>query len=191
MYEKLSNRMAWFLIKNGVGKNEYLEVYAYGFENVISTIFNTIILLLFGVTLGLGREILVYMCFFAMLRNNAGGMHKSTHFSCVFTYGVVAFFHIMVLKGVFQNDRLFAMGICVVYLVTAFLLVFKYAPADSKNKRLCENEKEIQKNKSRKVLMIEAGVILGMVLGQQEWLAMVATAAVMTQAITLLPIINN
>ena len=191
MYQKLSNRMARFLIQNGVGKSEYLEIYAYGFENVILTIFNTIILLLLGSILGFGKEILVYMFFFAMLRNHAGGMHKNTHFSCVLTYGLVAFFHIMVLKGVFQNDRLLAMGICVVYLVTTFLLVFKYAPADSKNKRLCENEKEIQKIKSRKVLVIEAGVILGMILVQQDWLAMVATAAVMTQAITLLPIINN
>lgn len=191
MYEKLSNRMACFLIKNEVGKNEYLEVYAYGFENVISTIFNTIILLLIGVTLGLGREILVYMCFFAMLRNHAGGMHKSTHFSCVFTYGVIAFFHILVLREIFQNDRLFAVGIGIVYLITTSILVFRYAPADSKNKRLCEKEKEIQKIKSRKVLVIEAGFILGMILGQQDWLAMVATAAVMTQAITLLPIINS
>lgn len=191
MYEKLSNQMAQFLIRNGVGKSKYLEVYAYGFENVISTIFNTIILLLIGVTLGLGREILVYMCFFAMLRNHAGGMHKSTHFSCVFTYGVIAFFHILVLREIFQNDRLFAVGIGIVYLITTSILVFRYAPADSKNKRLCEKEKEIQKIKSRKVLVIEAGFILGMILGQQDWLAMVATAAVMTQAITLLPIINS
>ena len=138
MYEKLSNQMAQFLIRNGVGKSKYLEVYAYGFENVISTIFNTIILLLIGVTLGLGREILVYMCFFAMLRNHAGGMHKSTHFSCVFTYGVIAFFHILVLREIFQNDRLFAVGIGIVYLITTSILVFRYAPADSKGmKKVC------------------------------------------------------
>lgn len=191
MYEKLSNQMAQFLIRNGVGKSEYLEIYIYGFENVISTVINMMILFLIGWGLGLEKEILIYMIFFAILRNCAGGMHKNTHLSCVFTYAVIAFAHILILKGVFQSNCQLARGICVVYLLVAFVMIFRYAPMDSENKRLSEEEKKVEKMKSRKTLVIEVGSVFLMVLFQQEWLAIVATAAIMIQSVTLLPIINN
>lgn len=98
MYKKMSNAMTEYIIQKEVGKPEYYEIYAYGFENLISVIANTIFLLLLATVVGLEKEIMIYMLFFSSLRNCSGGMHKDTHLSCIITYASVAFIHIGIMK---------------------------------------------------------------------------------------------
>lgn len=78
-----------------------------------------------------------------------------------------------------------------VYLIASVYLVFRYAPMDSENKRLSEEEKITQRRNSRRVIWIEVGVVIGLIIGQYEWLAVVAAAATVTQSLTLLPILNK
>ena len=191
MYQKLSNQMAQYLIKNGVGKREYIDVYAYGFESIISTTMNTIILVGLGFIFGWCEEILIYIIFFAGLRKHAGGMHRNTHLSCILTYGMIAFLHIQILKKLFQYNEQIVMHICLIYFVLVIILIFKYAPVDSANKRLSQEEKSIQRLKCIQNLIIEIGIIIGMMIFRQRWLAVVAMAALVTESMMLLPILNN
>lgn len=191
MYKKISNAMTEYIIQKKVGKREYFEIYAYGFENLVSVVVNTIFLLILATIVGLEKEIIIYMIFFAGLRNCSGGMHKDTHLSCIMTYASMAFMHIGIMKYLYQWNHYAAFILLSVYMLISIWLVFRYAPKDSKNKRLSEEEKIIQKRYSRRVILIEVGIVMGLLLCQHEWFAVVAAAAIITQSLSLIPILND
>ncbi len=192
MYKKISMKLANCLIANDLVKSEYKDIYAYGFENIISTVFNCVVVLFAGYITNLTIEFMIYMLFYGMLRSYSGGFHQRTHLRCVNSYILFAMSHIMIMKYVMRISMKLSVTIMILYLSLAVYIIFLYAPVDSINKSLDKEERCIQEKKSRRVLVLE--IILIFLIGylwKKGWIAMVATLAVFSQSITLLPIWNQ
>ena len=84
MIARLSKRMASFFVRNKVIKNEDEEVYEYGLQLLLSTVFNGIIALILAIISGTVLQCIYYLAVFVLLRKSAGGFHAKTHFGCCF-----------------------------------------------------------------------------------------------------------
>lgn len=90
MYYVLSEKAAWYLVANRIGKKEYLRIYTYGFECLIATMGNIMVVFLAGLLFNMEKELAVYMIFYSILRMQSGGCHQASHVKCIFWYLILA-----------------------------------------------------------------------------------------------------
>ena len=98
MYKQIALKLTSCLIENHMGKKEYAEAYAFGFENIVSTVANCIFVSFIGYLTGFIIEVIIYMIFYGGLRNCSGGYHRKTHLSCIVIYTMFAISHIVIAK---------------------------------------------------------------------------------------------
>ncbi|MGN0378147.1 MAG: accessory gene regulator B family protein [Butyrivibrio sp.] len=82
MIARLSKRIASFFVRNEIIKCEDKEVYEYGLQLLLSTVFNGIIALILAIISGTVLQCICYLAVFVLLRKSAGGFHAKNHFSC-------------------------------------------------------------------------------------------------------------
>lgn len=100
MIARLSKRMASFFVRNKVIKNEDEEVYEYGLQLLLSTVFNGIIALILAIISGTVLQCIYYLAVFVLLRKSAGGFHAKTHFGCCCILVTVLSLFVMFIKFV-------------------------------------------------------------------------------------------
>ena len=100
MIARLSKRIASFFVCNEVIKSEDEEVYEYGLQLLLSTVFNGVIALTLAIISGTVLQCVCYLAVFVLLRKSAGGYHAKTHFGCCCILAVVLSLFIMFIKFV-------------------------------------------------------------------------------------------
>ncbi len=149
MIARLSKRIASFFVRNEVIKSEDEEVYEYGLQLLLSTVFNGVIALTLAIISGTVLQCVCYLAVFVLLRKSAGGYHAKTHFGCCCILAVVLSLFIMFIKFV-PNE---AYGI-VATIAVAFsvVIILMFAPLEHENKPIIDRDK----NRLRKISVIYA-----------------------------------
>lgn len=149
MIARLSKRIASFFVCNEVIKSEDEEVYEYGLQLLLSTVFNGVIALTLAIISGTVLQCVCYLTVFVLLRKSAGGYHAKTHFGCCCILAVVLSLFIMFIKFV-PNE---AYGI-VATIAVAFsvVIILMFAPLEHENKPIIDRDK----NRLRKISVIYA-----------------------------------
>ncbi len=149
MIARLSKRIASFFVCNEVIKSEDEEVYEYGLQLLLSTVFNGVIALTFAIISGTVLQCVCYLAVFVLLRKSAGGYHAKTHFGCCCILAVVLSLFIMFIKFI-PNE---AYGI-VATIAVAFsvVIILMFAPLEHENKPIIDRDK----NRLRKISVIYA-----------------------------------
>ncbi|HBR02726.1 MAG TPA: hypothetical protein DD738_08950 [Ruminiclostridium sp.] len=125
------------LLKQDIVKEEDREIYVYGFEAMLSTVVNTVIVIAIGIFAGLLSQTLVFLISFAVLRVFCGGYHAKTHFGCIFTFLVL--YGLAMVSAAFIPLQYAAALSCFIGAVST-LFIFKYAPIEHKNRPILDNE---------------------------------------------------
>ena len=149
MIARLSKRMASFFVRNEVIKSEDEEVYEYGLQLLLSTVFNGIIALILAIISGTILQCICYLAVFVLLRKSAGGFHAKTHFGCCCILAVVLSLFIMFIKFV-PNEAYGIVATIVVAFSVVIILIF--APLEHENKPISARDK----NRLRKISVIYA-----------------------------------
>lgn len=149
MIARLSKRMASFFVRNEVIKSEDEEVYEYGLQLLLSTVFNGIIALILAIISGTILQSICYLAVFALLRKSAGGFHAKTHFGCCCILAVVLSLFIMFIKFVPNEAYGIVATIAVAFSVVIILI---FAPLEHENKPISDRDK----NRLRKISVIYA-----------------------------------
>lgn len=131
MYLSIANNLATFLIRHNVVSEKDREVYAFGFQAVISRIGTVAYLTIAGLVLGAVPEAVVFYFTFMLSRKYAGGYHASTYIRCNATYlctfaasvGLYRFSLLWQYAGVFVS----------VLLVFAVVTVWVFSPIENPN----------------------------------------------------------
>lgn len=131
MTHRISQSIAYFLLRKSFISEEKINVYIYGFEIIISDALLILGLLIIMMIFNLTLEMCAFLIVFITLRHQAGGYHASNHLKCniifVTAFGIV----ILLLKILSLN----AMNCCC--LITSFaglILIYILAPIESPNK---------------------------------------------------------
>lgn len=138
MITRLSKKMASFFARNKVIKSEDEEVYEYGLQLLLSTVFNGIIALVLAIISGTVLQCVCYLAVFVLLRKSAGGFHAKTHFGCCCILAVVLSLFIMFIKFVPNEAYSIVSAIAVVFSVVIILI---FAPLEHENKPISDRDK--------------------------------------------------
>ena len=85
MISKLAKGTACFFVDNKIIEVEDSEVYAYGIELLLSTIFNLIIAIIIALISNEFIPCVINLTAFVTIRMYAGGYHADTHWGCMLT----------------------------------------------------------------------------------------------------------
>lgn len=82
MLNTMAKRITKCLVEDGIISSDLADVYIYGFEVLVSSLFSTLLILFIGT---LGRrfiETIIFLIVFIGLRSFTGGFHASTYWLC-------------------------------------------------------------------------------------------------------------
>lgn len=146
MLSLIVNRITLFFSVNKIIKEEDREIYAYGLELLLSTVFSLIAVVVISIIFGRFFETLVFLAIFILMRIFAGGYHASSHLRCffilMFAYAVflilLTYFDKSLYVWISNGFGLFSLGI-----------IFWLSPVEDKNKPLSSKERKVFRLKSR------------------------------------------
>lgn len=140
MLEKASKSITNILCKKGIVRDEFSDVYQYGFELLLSFLMSTGLVILAGIILNRFIETLFFLLVFISLRSFTGGFHAMRYWICtVSTFGVYSF--VMIVSSfVSVNFPAFY----ILLLIGSIILYIK-APVENPNKELTNKQKNKHK----------------------------------------------
>lgn len=141
----LSNHLVDFLLHKGAIRQEDRDIYVYGYQIIISSMFGIILVCILGVLLKRLPESLTFLVVFIITRQYCGGYHAGTFFKCCVLF-IFSYLTILLLMKLIIDRIVIYQIICLllIYIVT----IFKYAPVENENKMLSDKTKALNRKKS-------------------------------------------
>ena len=159
--KKLATLVTDVWVKAGFIPSADVQVYLYGVELLISTIFNLCNLVLISVLFGNPLTLIPYLISFIPLRMFGGGYHAKTHWGCV-AITSAAYFVTCLFTTVIANKSLQIIYFAV--SIVGFLLLLALAPVPAKNKPLSPKEMHSYKAISLIMSLALIGLALAVIL---------------------------
>jgi accessory gene regulator B len=161
-----------------------MQVYAYSIEVLSSLLINLIILSITAHLLDKWLQLVTFIIFFSGLRIYAGGYHAKTHIECMSISFII--FTISALCSTYFKQ--FGEFILIFGILFSSLMIFVFAPSESDNKPLSNNERKKYKMISRITVIILslAVVFLYFVKIQTDFIYITASVAMIIECFSLL-----
>ena len=142
MLHSLAEKIAVFLFDE---KDKYpLEIYTYGMELLISSILETVILLILGILLNKFIETLIFIFAFSAIRFFTGGYHAKTYSGCAIVTVFVYQFTLSCYEILWKYLSDYLICIYTLVLLISLLLIVKFAPIENVGKSI-ENKQKIKR----------------------------------------------
>ena len=166
MFAKCAQSLTAYFVKKEIITEDDEEIYTYGFELLIPSIFAVTVALLIGVIADRFFASLVFMFVYCSLRRQAGGFHAKTHFRCTFSF-VFMYCLVMYLtsfEGVNERIVLFSP-----LLLISCLLFALFAPVDNSEVQFGKKTKQEMKCKACILLFLYEMIIFYCVYIEKGW----------------------
>jgi len=135
----LSAKIASHLSETAAIAKEDEELYSYGFFVMLSKLLFLLIATVFGLTLHVTAESIVFFVLFCLIRAYAGGVHAPTETSCTMLTTTAIFLCVLGIRVAREyNLSVTAAGIM---LLLSLICVIALSPLDSEEKPLSRDEK--------------------------------------------------
>ena len=85
----MAEKMAFFLVRKDIVKEDKAEIYSYGLEILFATVTNGILVAAASLLLGVFWQSVLMLVPFMLIRANAGGFHAETHIGCMLGFVTV------------------------------------------------------------------------------------------------------
>ena len=145
MLHKAALRLSRALAGMGIFEREDTDVYAYGFELMLSTAINIAAVIVISLVLGAPLSWIFFLLAFIPLRVTAGGYHARTHWVCITVFS--AAYAVLLLPAIFLPALMtpaFLTGVSAVN----FLAVLLLAPLPASEKPLDEKTRAVNRRRS-------------------------------------------
>ena len=149
--EKISQKVARRLVENGNIRKEYEAVYQYALKSVLILGTNVLLSLLIGIVLGKVGYCVLFLCAMIPLRSNAGGYHAPNLALCY----ILSFTSLITTLLLADMDSWSGGILLAVAAVVSTIIILKFAPLDTKNRRLDNKEKRRIGDKARWIVGAE------------------------------------
>lgn len=150
--ERLSEKLARYIIKAGAVSEESYAIYQYGFQIGLEMLCCFITCLVISVYLHMIPEFTVFTIIFILLRTYAGGVHLNSFRSC-YLCSVIVQTALLIISGICRLP--IAMAWAIILMSNA--LILKYTPVETMNRELDSDEK----HHCRKItIRIVAGILI-------------------------------
>lgn len=157
--DKLLDKTMNFLYKNNDNMDEeQAEVIRYGLELLFIKISFFVCTMIIGIVMGSFFECLIFTILFSNIRTLAGGYHANTRIQC-FIISMLTFTSVLCLLKIVEIYEYILLPIAVVAIILS-IVIWEYAPVDTDNKRLDNDEKILFRKKTRKMIITEIVIAL-------------------------------
>lgn len=187
MVNVISIRVANNLLKKQIiEKNQYKKT-VYGLEIILSTSLQIIGLILIGNILRILNQIVFITIGFTVLRVFAGGYHANTCLKCFLLSSLMFITGIQIAKLIQGN--IYAI-IAIIFICS--ILLKKYSPRDSTNKKLTDKEKILNRKRSLITfcIVIIIFTVIYIVFPSTRLYSVLVITGLFFESLTLLPIFN-
>lgn len=127
-----------YFASKGEYSKEKINVYAYGFELLISTVLNALGLFIISIVMGIVIEAVLFSLAFILLRTTAGGYHAKHHWSCFLTTNIGFVLFAVIL--IFMADTV-VLPYIVFTTVLNSTIIWSFSPIRAENNPLREEQK--------------------------------------------------
>lgn len=131
MLNKISNKLATHLAKNKIIQCDEISLYVYGFELLISFLFSTLTIIVFGIIFNFITETVVFLLVFILLRSYSGGYHALTYSFCT-CVTLIVYATTVLLSHCLTITREFFF----VLIVAGIVILSIFAPVKNPNKEI-------------------------------------------------------
>ena len=145
MYVQLAKRITNAFVNKGSIKNADFDVYAYGFQILLSSISYALIFILISIVTNTLLESLFFFLGFYVVRSFCGGYHASTYLRCHILFAVNHLVFIGLIR--YFPSSLLDIAIIAIYIFCC-ISILSFAPVDHKSKRFIKNEYKTFRKKS-------------------------------------------
>lgn len=145
MIKRLAAGASTYYSSRGIIARDKQEVYAYGFELLISTILNIAGILIISMYYGSILCAVLFMLAFVPLRLSAGGYHAKHHVSCILGFNTIFLGFVLLLKHI-DPDVLSLYSL--ISVTVSAIFVWCFAPVEATNKPLKSEQRQHQRTNS-------------------------------------------
>ena len=145
MSEKISGIITDFLLRKNVIKEEEKEIYHYGYETLIYSIQQMMLILALGMIMNRKIETFTFLMVFVSMRKYTGGYHARSRLGCTFMT-VVCYLMVLVLGEWLMNMK----NGCIIllFLVLLCVVIFShYVPMEHPEKPLTKTQRRESRKK--------------------------------------------
>lgn len=103
-----------------------LDEIRYGLEGFYLTLTKMVVIIPLAFLLGVGKELILMLIFYNLLRENAGGLHATKSWMCWLSSSIIFLFFPLLSKRI-----VFTLTWKVILGIIGIILIFIYAPADT------------------------------------------------------------
>lgn len=175
--------MASFFASNNVIKSEDEEVYEYGLQLLLSTVFNGIIALILAIISGTVLQCICYLAAFVLLRKSAGGFHAKTHLGCCCILAIVLSLFITFIKFVPNEVYGIVAAIAVAFSVVIILM---FAPLEHENKPISYKDKSRLRKISIIYLVLFALLVFALFIAKLKMIMICVALGMFTASSSML-----
>lgn len=185
MTEYLCNMTLKILCRNSIIEEENIEVYHYGLELILATIFKFIGLMVIAAITGLVMETIIFIMFFCSLRLQAGGYHAKSIMGCFIGMVSFTFISISLVKLLPIHNQL---NYILLSIIVSKYLVFTFAPLENENKPSTKEQKIEYRYRSLVTVMIESVIIFLLIYLNKEFIyfGTIASTGFLIESLTLI-----
>lgn len=141
-FETLSHKIGNNLVHSNVIKEEDVEIYIYGINQILVSVLNVSSTLIIGLILGMLLESIIFMAAYIPLRTFAGGYHAKTPTRCYILSLIIIIIVLAGIKYISVLDIVYY-----VVLTAEVLIIILLSPVEDRNKPLDEIEEKVYKNR--------------------------------------------
>ena len=183
MSEKISGIITDFLLRKNVIKEEEKEIYYYGYETLIYSIWQMLLLLVLGMIMNRIVSTVIFLMVFVSMRKYTGGYHAETRMGCTFMT-VVCYVTVLVMTGWVSTTKkgYIILGFFALFCVFIFV---RYVPVVHPEKPL----NKMQRRESRKKCGLLGTFYLVILLLTYDVLRIVPYIVLSTMVVTAVLII--
>ncbi|MGB8452051.1 MAG: accessory gene regulator B family protein [Anaerocolumna sp.] len=135
----LSKNIASFFVKYGVAKEEDEELYIYGLQTILSSIFSLSLILIIAYIKRNMIETGFYLVCLVLMRSYTGGYHAKQYWSCCFM--TLSFY----LLNMYIGRTAASYNLLFIYYLVSIFIILRFSPLENKNRPI--REKDIPKFK--------------------------------------------
>ena len=159
MLSRVAQGLSSFFICRGIIKNDDREVYDYCFEILLSTVLNSLIILILSLLSSTFVNTFWFLLGFLMIRMTSGGFHAKTHLNCMLLLVAVYLGYLFLLDLILKYDYI---RIAISLGIFSWACVILFSPVEDANKPL--DRKEINKYRILSNIIIVIVFVIASVL---------------------------
>lgn len=187
MLGRLSQRFADKLVGFGIISESDIEIYVFGFYQIVMLLLNVVTTLILGVAFRLIVPCIILNIAYIVIRISAGGYHADSPVKCYIYSTLMIAVLLSVIKWIHISNTVLAS-----MLVISGIVIVILAPVETENNPLDEIEKKVYRKRSLIVLSLEILACIFLQIISKEWVVQTVVLGLFAECIMLIAgIIKN